>query len=192
MIPLRFFIFLGCAVALLRLDPVLAADADSADLDDEDSTPEYRPTPGSEWKEDEVDFPPYPSPDGLLDINLPLKDSSFTVLIDPDSVSVGKDRVVRYTVALSSASGASNVTYEGIRCSRRMVKRYAYGSAGRFSPARNSDWRYVKKLRQDEYLAGLIDNFFCPLPGLDAERQIVRKLKKSASRKSFLKHDLEE
>ena len=185
------FFFLGSVVGGVSLNTTFAA-AGPADLDDEDATPEYKAEPGSEWKEQQIALPPYPSADELVDINLSLKDSPFTVLIDPASVSVGKDRVVRYTVVLRSSTGAENVAYEGIRCSNRMVQRYAYGSGGQFYPARNPGWRYVRKNRQDNYLAELMGYFFCPLPSGDAQRQIVNRIKRSSSSSSFYKHELEE
>ena len=169
------------------------ADAGMADLDDEDATPEFVPEPGSEWKEQQISLPPYPSQDDLIDIRLLLKNSPFKVLIDPTSVSVGADdRVVRYTVVLRSASGVENVSYEGIRCGKKMVQRYAYGSGGRFYPARNPGWRYIRKNRQDMYLIDLMQYFFCPLPTGDAQRQIVDRIKHSGSSPSTYMHELEE
>src|SRR5207247_2560510 len=43
-------------------------------------------------------------------------DTDFRFFIDPESVSVGEDRIVRYVLVARSPSGSESVTFEGIRC----------------------------------------------------------------------------
>ncbi|SMG57330.1 CNP1-like family protein [Paraburkholderia susongensis] len=77
------------------------------------------------WVENKVDtLPPLPTDANLL----PFEVSGNTPLqfaIDPNSVSVGDDGVVRYTVVITSPSGARNVNYEGIRCDTYEWRQYA-------------------------------------------------------------------
>jgi hypothetical protein len=77
------------------------------------------------WAENKVDtLPPLPQESKLL----PFEVSGNTPLqfaIDPNSLSVGTDGVVRYTVVVTSPSGARNVNYEGIRCDTYEWRLYA-------------------------------------------------------------------
>ncbi|WP_144112174.1 CNP1-like family protein [Paraburkholderia sp. BCC1886] len=77
------------------------------------------------WTENAVDtLPPLPQDANLL----PFDVSGNTPLhfaIDRNSLSVGSDGVVRYTVVVTSPSGARNVNYEGIRCDTYEWRLYA-------------------------------------------------------------------
>lgn len=50
--------------------------------------------------------------------------------VDPDTVSVGKDGVVRYVLVARSSSGLNNVLYQGLRCGASEFKTYAIWQAG--------------------------------------------------------------
>lgn len=98
--------------------------------------------PGEKWREGEFSLPAYPDEDKLVPVELDRGDSRFNYYLDPESLSVGKDDVVRYTVVITSGSGASNVLYEGLRCSRREYRTYAYGTLDKtFTKARVSEWK---------------------------------------------------
>lgn len=122
-------------------------------------------------------LPPYPDSDKLIQVDLKLRDFPFTFWIDPASLDVDEEGVIRYTAVLRSASGAENVVYEGIRCTRRQYRRYAYGAQGRFHLVGKSQWQFLRPVSQDRYRATLIDEYFCPLPSGDTRAQILRKLK---------------
>jgi len=164
-----------CGMMCLGASNVLFAGIE--DLDGEEDIDRYEKVPGSERKEDAVVIPPFPQADDLIEVDLSLPEFPFTLFIDPKSLSVGKDRVIRYTVVLRSKNGVENVSYEGIRCQHSKVQRYAYGSGGRFRPVRNRDWRFIRKDGQDRFRTELVDHYFCPLPLGDTERQILDKLK---------------
>ena len=176
---LRLIRLLCCVIGFTGSNAVAAVEED--DLYDEGYISEFAGKPGSESekKEDTVDLPPWPSEQGLIKVNtnMSLVNFPYTLLIDEKSFSISKDRIIRYTAILRSASGVDNVAYEGISCNHRQVKRYAYGSRGQFRPVRKPEWRFVLKKGQDLYRNELIDSFFCPLPSGDAERQILDKLK---------------
>jgi len=170
-----------CVIGLTGSSAVSATDAGSEeDLYDEGFISEFAGGPESERKEDKeeaVNFPSWPSEQDLVTVNLSLVDFPYTLLIDEKSFSVGKDRTIRYTAILRSASGVDNIAYEGISCNHRQVRRYAYGSRGQFRPVRKPEWRFVRKKGQDRYRNELIESYFCPLPSGDVERQILDKLK---------------
>lgn len=78
--------------------------------------------PDPDWKE-VAPAPPPLRTEGLIRIDMPQSNLRFGV--DPASVSLGSDGVVRYVVVASSNSGAVNAFYEGIRCSTAEVRLYA-------------------------------------------------------------------
>jgi len=174
MVTKRSFMAL-CAILCLAASNAIFAAVE--DLDGEEDFDRGKEAPGSEWKEDAVVMPPFPLADDLVEVDLSLPEFPFTLFIDRQSFSVGKDRVIRYTAVLRSRNGVENVSYEGIRCNHSQVQRYAYGSGGRFRPVRDRDWRYIRKDGQDRFRTELVDHFFCPLPLGDTERQILEKLK---------------
>ncbi len=122
-------------------------------------------------------MPAYPDEDALVAVSTGVSDYPFTVLIDLDSLSVGPDRVVRYTVVLRSRQGAENISYEGILCNRGKVKRYGYGIENGFQRIPSSDWRFIRRSRQDLHRKVLADRYFCPLPSGDMVGVISDRLK---------------
>lgn len=97
--------------------------------------------------------------------NLVLFDPGFVsplqFYIDGSALTIGaKDRIVRYTLVVKSDSGASNVSYEGLRCDTAERKIYAYGTPdGKWSKAREPQW---KPVHEERYRRTLFHNYFCP------------------------------
>ncbi len=75
------------------------------------------------WTEAVVVPPTTFSTEVLLPFEV-LKSSSLTYGIDPNTLTVGEDGVVRYVMVARSSSGALNVFYQGIRCTTAETKTY--------------------------------------------------------------------
>jgi hypothetical protein len=125
----------------------------------------------SRWRELQTRLPDYPKPENFL----PFKASAaspFLFFIDAQSLDIGKDGVVRYSLIAKSASGAINVSFEGIRCSERQIRIYAYGrSDNTWSKPRTSQWRAISSdARNDQHLI-LYKEFFCPVGGIIYTRE---------------------
>jgi CNP1-like family protein len=119
------------------------------------------------WEEQKWSLPPYPVRENLVKFDVG-PTSSFEFFVDPASVSLGKDGVFRYALVARSASGATNVSYEGIRCESRERKLYAFGRAdGTWAQARNADWARIPSswTSTNNQHAALADEFFCPVSG---------------------------
>ena len=117
------------------------------------------------WEEQRGALPAYPVAQKLIRIDVSTI-SAFEFFVDPDSVSVGKDGVTRYTLVARSSSGATNVSYEGIRCALRERKLYAFGRAdGTWAPARTSEWARISGTQVNRQHAALADDFFCTSTG---------------------------
>jgi len=114
------------------------------------------------WVEVAAKLPPYPKTENLIPFNV----SSATAnqfFIDADSISVGGDKVVRYTVVIKAAGGATNVVYEGMRCESGERRQYAYGHAdGTWAKARNAQWEDIKLRSLLSYRKALYEDYFCP------------------------------
>jgi hypothetical protein len=100
-----------------------------------------KPTSDPEWNEVEVPPPPALRTDGLVAIDV--GSSSLKFGVDPASVAVGKDRVVRYVIVATSSSGAVNAMYEGILCDRDEYRVYARHTGQAWHVAQ-SEWKSVK------------------------------------------------
>jgi hypothetical protein len=94
-----------------------------------------------DWKEVEAPPPAAVRTDGLIPIEMP-SGISLRFAVDPASVSVGADGVVRYVVVASSRTGTVNALYEGLRCNTAEVKVYArYNPDSGWVPARDAQWQ---------------------------------------------------
>jgi hypothetical protein len=69
---------------------------------------------------------------------------------------------VRYVVVASSASGALNAMYEGIRCDAAQVKVYARHSPGSgWVASRGSDWRELHSTPNSRHSLFIARNGVC-------------------------------
>lgn len=109
----------------------------------------------------EVKLPALPKPENLLKFE-PSSASNNRFYVDAASIFVGDDGTVRYTLVIESASGAQNISHEGIRCETFEQKIYAYGGRdGMWRPTRAPQWRpvnYQDSYRQRRVLAA---DYFC-------------------------------
>lgn len=77
-----------------------------------------------EWVEAEVpDAPAFKTTDGIA-IDMP-RHISVKVAVDPATLAIGSDGVVRYVATMTNLSGSVSAVYEGIRCTTDEVKTYA-------------------------------------------------------------------
>jgi hypothetical protein len=99
-------------------------------------------TPDPDWKEVEAPPPPALKVDRLV----PLEISSSVLRwgIDPASIAIGDDRVVRYVVVARGEGGALNAFYEGVRCSTAEVRLYARHSGDKWQQTPQSEWKPLR------------------------------------------------
>jgi hypothetical protein len=115
------------------------------------------------WVENQVDtLPPLPQDSNLL----PFEVSGNTPLqfaIDRNSLSVGTDGVVRYTVVVTSPGGARNVNYEGIRCDTYEWRLYAGLNADHDGWDRTvaNDFSRIENGALNAYHAALYQDYMC-------------------------------
>lgn len=133
------------------------------------------------WKEIEAKIPAYPKPENLIPFEA-VKASGHRFFIDAQSLSLGEDGVVRYTLVVQTAGGATNVTFEGMRCEAREQKYYAVGqTSGGWTRARNPQWRRVSQQETSQH-GTLFDEYLCAdrfQPS--TPRQAIQRLKYGGS-----------
>ena len=127
-----------------------------------------RPVEQSEWErenrkpalaEAQVELPPYPVAARLIEFEQH-PGADFRYFIDPQTLSVDKDGVVRYVLVARSSGGVHNVTYEGLRCETAEHRYYAFGHAdGTWSRSR-SNWRSLQEGQPLQRV--LYADYFCP------------------------------
>lgn len=95
-----------------------------------------------DWKESEVPPPPAFDMGKLVRFEVSAN-SSLVYGVDPAAIRISAaDGIVRYVMVASSASGARNVVYEGIRCATGEFKTYArYSPESGWKKAAQPEWR---------------------------------------------------
>ena len=140
------------ALAVLSVSAHAQSRDWDAELDEEKKT----------WQEIQAQIPAYPKPENL--VQLPAGNAtSHRFYIDTTSLSLGEDGVMRYTAVVKTTGGATNVTFEGMRCETRQHKLYALGrSDGTWVRARDPQWQGIefRELAPHHYV--LYREYFCP------------------------------
>jgi hypothetical protein len=106
-------------------------------------------------------LPAAPTKDNLLPFYVS-PSTTMNFAIDAPSVSVTTDGVVRFTLVITSAEGARNISHEGIRCATAERKLYATGMAdGSWSASRNGAWSQIRDVGANRQYAALVKDYFC-------------------------------
>jgi hypothetical protein len=111
----------------------------------------------------EIDWqlPAWPADEDLLPFYFS-KTTHQTFALDTKSLTVDTDGVIRYTIIGTSAAGAKNISYEGIRCSGFERRIYALGHTdGTWARARVSEWEPIAVKGANLQHAELAQNYFC-------------------------------
>lgn len=136
-----------------------------------------------EWKEVEAPPPPPLRTTGLIPIDV--AGTSLRFGVDPASITLAADGVVRYVVVATSSSGTVNGIYEGIRCGSGQVKVFARHTPGSgWVPARGSEWQDIYKTANSRYSLAIARGGACQenAPNV-SPAQIVQDLKAPADRR---------
>ena len=165
--PLAPFMRRGSAARVLALSLVLGlAGAASA------QTPVTR----DERNAEELKTPPPPPAfdvDRALPIEMPAY-SAIEFLLDPQTITLGADGIVRYVVVGRSRAtpGTVNAFYEGMRCSGASIKTYATHTGGAWNMVERPEWRPFYEMRS-KYGVELARQALCRG---DAPRESVRDM----------------
>lgn len=93
-----------------------------------------------DWKESNIPPPPVFKLQGLIPIEMP-PNLSLRFGIDPDTVRLTDDGIVRYVMVATSPDGAVNAYYEAIRCATGEYRNYArQAGSGHWSLVKDVEW----------------------------------------------------
>jgi len=110
----------------------------------------------------QLQLPAAPKVDALIAFD-PQRPTTMKFFVDPASVTVGTDGIVRYTLVARGDGAAMNVSYEGIRCKTRERKTFAYGRAdGSWYQPRAPQWAKIGGSPASGPSFALYEGFFCP------------------------------
>lgn len=134
-------------------------------------------TDNPDWTEETVAPPPPFSKDHLIAIDMPLY-VSLKVGVDPDSIVVGGDGVVRYVIVMTNATGNTNAVYEGIRCITDEVKTYArLNASGTWTLQTNPTWKSISDNMPSRHAQAFARQGGCQSKLATSKREIVEALK---------------
>ncbi len=116
------------------------------------------------WNEIQARLPAYPEDRNLVRVEIG-GTTSHRYFVDRASLSAGEDDVVRYVMVIRSATGAENVSFEGMRCETGERKLYAFGrkqaTDGEWSRNRNARWEPIQARLSGGYHRELFFHYFC-------------------------------
>ncbi|MEY4100309.1 MAG: hypothetical protein RL300_1480 [Pseudomonadota bacterium] len=131
-----------------------------------------------DWKETEVPAPPKFDPNRRIAIDMPHY-VSMKFGVDPATLSITPDGILRYVMVAVSPSGTVTAFYEGIRCATGEVKSYARTNAeGAWTLVKDSDWRGLNDRQPSKHALALAQQGACE--GSSSARSvadIVRRIK---------------
>lgn len=123
---------------------------------DEEFDDEQKP-----WQEIALQLPPAPQEQNLAEFYLSPQ-ATMKAYVDLNSVSIGTDKVVRYTVLTRTEGGAVNIMYEGMRCETVEKKTYAFGHPdGKWSRSRRDKWQQIRDMGVNRIDGALFRDYFC-------------------------------
>lgn len=136
-----------------------------------------------DWREAEAPPPPAVKLDGLIPLEMPRSDLRFGV--DPASVTLGQDGIVRYVVVATGEGGALNALYEALRCDTGQFKVYArYNAGSGWTIVKDSQWRDLRDAAGSGHGLAIARSGACMgrAPNRSAS-QIVRDLRAPVNRR---------
>lgn len=137
---------------------------------------EYDDSQDVPWVENETEVLGYPKEEDLLHVAIDRLPPGMRLYVDKRRITVDPaDRVVRLWLVARSDAGADNGSFEGYRCEGRQYKVYAYANPSRKPPVskvKRPSWRDVGMVKNNNYRAELLDDYFCGLKGTLKAREI--------------------
>ncbi len=132
-----------------------------------------------QWQESDVPPPPAFNKDRLIALEMP-NYVSLKFGVDPATLAITPDGIVRYVVVASNGNGATNALYEGIRCDTGEVKTYArYAANGQWTNLQDPPWRALNDNQPSRHAMALARQGACRSHSATANSvaDIVRALK---------------
>ncbi len=98
-----------------------------------------------DWKESDAPPPPAFNLDRLVAVEAPAH-MALRYGVDPATIAITGDGVVRYVIVASSPRGAVNAFYEGVRCATSEMKTYARYTGDAWHPVADPEWKRLRDM----------------------------------------------
>lgn len=135
-----------------------------------------------DWAEEEAPPPPAFSWEGSVELEMPPY-MTVQVAIDPRTIRIGKDNVVRYVAVMRNRGGNVNASYEGLRCTTDEVKTYAHaGSSGTWSVVSKPEWKEVNSNTPSKHAFVFARQAACDVRTVNRLDEMIQRLKTSKPR----------
>jgi len=134
-----------------------------------------------DWKELELPAPAKFSAERMVPIEMP-RYVTVKVGVDPDSLNIGSDGIVRYVMIAKSSNGSINAMYEGIWCLKGEVKTYArLGSDGKWDPVADAQWSALNGNMRSMHALAFARQAVCDgrAAAASTPQEIIRRLKRT-------------
>lgn len=116
-------------------------------------------TDDEENQETPLQLPAAPQASQLLTF---YQNGAQTFMLDPQSLTLTKEGIIRFSLVAISSSGAKNISYEGIRCETGEKKLYAIGrNDGMWIKTRNPNWTRIYGNSFNNHHSVLAYDYFC-------------------------------
>lgn len=153
------------ALACLALAGCKTTTKGMPEEEQKDTSAWINPFEDRPFKEGEATLPALPRDEDLIPFSV-TDSANFRFAVDPKSLSVGADNVVRYTVVITSSGGGRNVSFEGMRCDAFERRVYATLPKGATAWVPNmaedrDSWRRMETRVRNAYAATLATDYFC-------------------------------
>lgn len=128
------------------------------------------------------DLPPFPSGSNWVEFK-PNGRTLNRYFVDGESLSIGKDKVIRFTLLVRSDQNVDNISYVGLRCRPREWRDYAFGTPEKtWRREPDSPWRTLEVKTFNNYQDNLAKDYFCVGGAMSggpagSEKLLLRKLK---------------
>lgn len=131
-----------------------------------------------DWKESEAPPPPAFSTARLVAIDMPVG-LALRYNVDPDTVRLTPDGIVRYVMVATGQDGAVNAQYEAIRCATAEYKLYARSSGARWNVVRDAQWVALERTPRTLHAYLLARQSLCNSRGVTghSSEELARRLR---------------
>lgn len=114
-----------------------------------------------DWKESEVPPPPAFDLKRLVPVEVSVR-SQLKWGVDPTTVKILPEGIVRYVVVAQSPSGVINAIYEGIRCNKAEFRSYArHNPDSGWVKSSNSEWVAIRNASGSGHQMALAKQGLC-------------------------------
>lgn len=134
------------------------------------------------WEESEQAMPPFPDVNGDGWLSFYVSETyDNTPMILLDSLIIAPDYSVRYVLNVKGAKGGNNLSVEGIRCTNRLNKAFAFGdtTSNRWIMVQNSEW---KSIRPQDSMRQRLREIFCFNTLPRNQEEAINRLKSEANK----------